>query len=151
MEKGINSYYSLAADDLLYSKSLLTSMKDFNKFNGVASLCAQSAEKFMKAFIEDSINSSNIRLLKSHNLKRLLKEIKRIEPECNLSEKDYKWLGDFYFEARYPGDDFTIVSYNEAVDCIKLAEELKLWIDRHSVKTLPPKSDLKRLSDMDDL
>ena len=142
MEKGLNSYYSLAADDLLYAKTLLTAMESSNKFNGVASLCSQSAEKFMKAFLEGTCKDINISLLKSHN-------IKTIAPACNLSEKEYKWLGDFYFEARYPGDDFTVVTLEEARDCIRLVKELKNWVDVNAPgERIPPTSGLKKLSEL---
>lgn len=152
MEKGLNSYYTLAADDLLYADTLFSAMKDLSKFNGVASLCSQSAEKFMKAFIESECKDSEVSLLKSHNLKRLLKEIKRIYPSCSLSEKEYKWLGDFYFETRYPGDDFTVVTLEEAKDCIRLVKELKTWVDNNAVLRNDTKpTGLKKLSEFDEI
>ena len=35
---------------------------------------------------------------------------------------EIKWLGDFYFDARYPGDDFFCVDEDEAEKCIEIQE-----------------------------
>jgi HEPN domain-containing protein len=107
----------------------LETAKQINDFNGVASISAQSAEKFMKSIIESKCFNADSSILKSHNQRKLLMEIKDVYDKCPLSEKDYKWLGDFYFDARYPGDDFIIVTEEQAIECLALTNRLKDWID----------------------
>lgn len=36
-----------------------------------------------------------------------------------------KWLGDFYFDARYPGDNFVEVNKEDALECIRITEDLQ--------------------------
>lgn len=146
MEKRLNSYYSLGADDLLYAESLYDTMKSKGKFNGVASLCSQSCEKLLKSLLEDK---SDYTIMSSHNLKKLIKELKRYYPDCRLDEKEYKWLGDFYFETRYPGDDFTVVSEDEAVECLVLTNKLKEWVDNIDKQKEDKESKLTKLKDID--
>jgi HEPN domain-containing protein len=67
--------------------------------------------------------------LKSHNLRALLEKIKGRFTDCPLDSKDYKWLGDFYYDARYPGDNFVVVGEESGLECIRLLEELIRWID----------------------
>jgi HEPN domain-containing protein len=67
--------------------------------------------------------------MKSHNLRALLEKIKGRFADCPLDSKDYKWLGDFYFDARYPGDNFVAVGEERGLECIRLLEELLKWID----------------------
>lgn len=43
----------------------------------------------------------------------------------NVSSKDCKWLGDFYFDARYPGDNFVTVNEEDAQECLRIVELLE--------------------------
>ena len=58
-------------------------------------------------------------------------------PECKLSAREVKWLGDFYYDARYPGDDFITVTFGDAQDAIRIGEDTiaevaKILIDDES-------------------
>ncbi|NLK73865.1 MAG: HEPN domain-containing protein [Clostridiales bacterium] len=131
MEKGLNSYYGTGYNDYLYAKNSLDIAREIGNFNGVASMASQAAEKLFKAVIEKYFidDEDCIRLLKSHNLRSMLEKIKTKFPDCPLDSKDYKWLGDFYYDARYPGDNFTVVGEESGQECIRLLEELIGWID----------------------
>lgn len=131
MEKGLNSYYGMGYNDYLYAKYGLEAAKEIGNYNGVASLASQAAEKLLKAVIEHYFADDEdcIRLLKSHNLRLLIEKIKSRFRDCPLDSKDYKWLGDFYYDARYPGDNFVAVSEESGLECIRLLEELIDWID----------------------
>lgn len=131
MEKGLNSYYGMGYNDYLYAKHGLKVARKIGNFNGVATMASQAAEKLLKAVIEKYFidDEDCIRLLKSHNLRALLEKIKTRFPDCPLDSKDYKWLGDFYYDARYPGDNFTTVGEESGLECIRLLEELIAWID----------------------
>ncbi|MEG0326808.1 MAG: HEPN domain-containing protein, partial [Cellulosilyticaceae bacterium] len=57
-------------------------------------------------------------------LRTIIAKILERFPDMKLSSKDCKWLGDFYFDARYPGDDFIRVSLQDALEAIKIVEEV---------------------------
>lgn len=131
MEKGLNSYYGMGYNDYLYAKHNINIAREIGNYNGVASMASQSAEKLLKAVIEYYFvdDEDCIRLMKSHNLRTLLEKIKTRFIDCPLDSKDYKWLGDFYYDARYPGDNFIMVGEESGEECIRLLEELLQWID----------------------
>lgn len=100
--------------------------KEIGNFNGVAALCAQSGEKYLKAVIEKCFvdDGDVMDLLHSHNL-RSLYNIIITKFNMNVSSKDCKWLGDFYFDARYPGDNFVTVNEEDAQECLRIVELLE--------------------------
>lgn len=130
MEKRLNSYYGMGYNDYLYAKHSIEAARKIGNYNGVASMASQSAEKLLKAVIENYFidDEDCIRLLKSHNLRALLDKIKCRFPNCPLDSKDYTWLGNFYYDARYPGDSFIMVGEESGLECIRLLEELISWI-----------------------
>lgn len=127
----LNSYYSRAVSDLLYAEAGMEIGKKVNDFNNVAALCAQSAEKFLKSIIESGFSSDDdcIRLLKTHNLRSLYNKI-RTKFELTVSSKDCKWLGDFYFDARYPGDNFVVVNEDDASECLNIVKDVQSDTDK---------------------
>ena len=124
MEAKLNSYMGRAHSDYLYARAGMAVGEEYGDYNGVASMCAQAAGKYLKAVIEQCIyREDTISLLKSHNLRVLLNAIREEYPDIGLDAKDLKWLGDFYFDARYPGDNFVEVSREDALECLKITEE----------------------------
>ncbi len=89
-------------------------------------MCAQSGEKYLKAVLERCFagDADIMDLLHSHNL-RILHD--RIMTRFNLkvSSKDCKWLGDFYYDAGYPGDNFVLVSESDAEECLRIVEVIE--------------------------
>lgn len=122
MEK-LNSYTGMAKNDYLYAKNAMDTGRMLGNFNGVAALCAQSAEKYLKAVIEKCFvgDADVFELLRSHNLRSLYNKIST-EFQLKVSSKDCKWLGDFYFDARYPGDNFVVVNEADAEECLRIVE-----------------------------
>lgn len=149
MEKGLNSYYGMGYNDYLYAKHSIDVAKVIGNYNGVASMASQSAEKLLKAVIEQYFidDEDCIRLMKSHNLRSLLEKIKTRFPNCPLDSKDYKWLGDFYYDARYPGDNFIVVGEDSGLECIRLLDELLHWIDSLEEPVANKPSGLGKLND----
>lgn len=149
MEKGLNSYYGMGYNDYLYAKHTIDAAKVIGNYNGVASMASQSAEKLLKAVIEHYFidDEDSIRLMKSHNLRSLVEKIKTRFPNCPLDSKDYKWLGDFYYDARYPGDNFITVGEESGRECIRLLEELLQWIDSLEEPTENKPAGLGKLND----
>lgn len=122
MEK-INSYLGLAQNDYYFAKAFLPAGDTVNNYNMIASLCAQSAEKYLKAVIEKCFaeDESCMMLLHSHNLRSIYNKIVT-RFDMTVTSKDCKWLGDFYFDARYPGDNFVEVNRQDAVECLRITE-----------------------------
>lgn len=124
----LNSYFGMGMNDYLYAKGSMATSREIGNYNGTAALCSQSGEKFLKAVIEkcfaDEDSSELIPLLRTHNLRTLYN---KITTKYNLatSSKDCKWLGDFYFDARYPGDNFVLVTEKDALECLAILEMIK--------------------------
>jgi len=131
MDKSRNSYYGIAERDYFSAKSLLDSDQSEYFYNNIASLSSQAAEKFMKAVLNeyDLDNPKIMELMRAHNLRLLLKRIKELFPACDLNVNDYKSLGDYYFDARYPSDNFEEVDKESAEKCIELLKELIQFVD----------------------
>ncbi len=62
-------------------------------------------------------------LLHSHNLRAIYNKIVT-QFNMTVTSKDCKWLGDFYFDARYPGDNFVEVSRQDALECLDITERV---------------------------
>lgn len=147
----MNSYYDIAYLNYLSAKATLESGKAIGIYNDCVSLAAQAVEKFFKAVIEYyfSEDMACVSLMKSHNSKSLYRKIITKFDNCPVSARDIGWVSDFYYEVRYPGDDYIYVTdVKEAEECIMLVEQIMEW-----VRKLPKREDnsntLKRLSDFD--
>lgn len=114
----------MADNDYAYAKWGIELGNKIGNFNGTAASAAQSAEKYLKAILEQCFTDDDIMpLLHSHNLRTLYNKIITRYP-LNVSSKDCKWLGDFYFDARYPGDNFVAVNKDDADECLRILEVL---------------------------
>jgi len=125
MEK-LNSYIGLAKNDYFYAKSSMEAGRSLGNFNVIASLCAQAGEKFLKAVIERGFSDdpSVLDLLHSHNLRALYNKI-ITRYSLSVTSKDCKWLGDFYYDARYPGDNFVEVNESDAQECLNIVQQIQ--------------------------
>jgi len=143
----LNSYLGMAKNDYLYAKSGMTIGREIGNYNGVAALCAQSGEKYLKAVIEKCFieDPDAMTLLHSHNLRSLYNKIKSKFP-IEVSSKDCKWLGDFYFDARYPGDNFVVVNEEDAEECLRIVEALE-----HVARRIIGEEESKRLEQTNSL
>lgn len=121
-----NSYYSIGYDDYLFAKDSLPLCDKSNNYNAAAAIFAQSAEKLLKEVIEQKFvdDSSCITILRTHNLRVLVNKIKERYPDAELNSIECKWLGDFYFDARYPGDNYIVVSKDDAYTALEIATNI---------------------------
>ncbi|MDO4557205.1 MAG: HEPN domain-containing protein [Lachnospiraceae bacterium] len=125
MEKGLNTYFGMGENDYQYAKVGMEFSSDLGNYNNVVSGFAQAAEKYLKAIIQlDYAEEDALRYLKSHNLRALLNKIKE-KRAFNVSSRDCKWLGDFYFDARYPGDNFVLVNSEDAQDALRIIDDVR--------------------------
>lgn len=124
MEK-LNSYYGSAKNDLLYVRASFDACDSVQSYNAYVALCANVAEKFLKAVIETCFvdDEDAMSLLHSHNMRSLYNKIV-IKYKLSVDSKSCKWLGDFYFDARYPGDNFVVASREDAIECQQILESI---------------------------
>ncbi len=121
-----NSYYSIGYNDYLFAKDSLPLCDKTHNYNSAAAIFAQSAEKLLKEVIEQKFvdDSSCISILRTHNLRVLVNKIKERYPDAELNSIECKWLGDFYFDARYPGDNYIVVSKDDAYTALEIATHI---------------------------
>ncbi|WP_180270778.1 HEPN domain-containing protein [Sporanaerobium hydrogeniformans] len=126
-----NSFLGRGINDYLYAKD---SMKDQTQkeYNWPAVIFAQAAEKLLKAVIEVEFveDSQCIGLMRTHNLRTIVAKILEKFPDAKLNAKDCKWLGDFYFDARYPGDDFIVVTLEDGLEAMRIVENILKEVEK---------------------
>ena len=114
-----NTYLDIAENDLQYLEAVL---KTGNKFyNQLAVQCQQVAEKFLKGYLDRMLLEEDVsELLRKNSLKKIAAKLNDIKPGLKLDTIGLAYLTDFYFDARYPGDDFYTVSKEEFEKCLAI-------------------------------
>lgn len=114
-----NSYIDIAQNDLAYLESVLSTGNQF--YNQLAVQCQQVAEKYLKGYLDKLLLEEDISdLLRKHNMKKIASKLNEICPSLQLDTIGLAYLTDFYFDARYPGDDFYTVSKEEFEKCLSI-------------------------------
>ena len=114
-----NNYLDIAENDLQYLEAVLKTGNTF--YNQLAVQCQQVAEKFLKGYLDRVLLEEDVSdLLRKHNMKRIAAKLNEIKPELKLDTIGLAYLTDFYFDARYPGDDFYTVSKEEFEKCLAI-------------------------------
>ncbi len=108
-----NDYYEIACNNLLYLQITLNSPF----YNDIAVYAQQIAEKMLKS-VAEIVTMEAEHLLKSHNLRALYDSIRRQEPEFALNRDALSTLKDYYFDAKYPGENFVTVTREECSECL---------------------------------
>ena len=122
-----NSYYDIACNDLAY----LEAIGDVGYYNQPAALCQQIAEKLLKSLVEKIYIEEDItEILRTHSLKTLGRALKHSLATINLEMKDLAYLTNYYFETRYPGPDYYIVSKQDFEECKRIVYHIKQEVDR---------------------
>lgn len=117
-----NDYYSIAINDLEYLVSVIPHARGYNQ---IAVQAQQAAEKLLKSVAEIVCTSDIEEILKTHNLKKIYTAIQRESDEfTNLNARDLAYLKDYYFEAKYPGDDFITVTLEQCNECLEIMYEV---------------------------
>jgi HEPN domain-containing protein len=109
-----NNYYDIAFNDLGHLQLTLNS----EYFNQMTISCQQISEKALKSVAELCISDDKI--FKSHNLRQIHSAICSEGINLDLDDSDLAYLKDFYFDARYPGDNFVEVKKYEFIKALKI-------------------------------
>ncbi len=114
-----NTYIDIAQNDLEYLESVLETGSKF--YNQLAVQCQQVAEKFLKGYLDRLDVEEDISdLLRKHNMKKIASKLNGLYPELKLDTIGLAYLTDFYFDARYPGEDFYSVTKEEFEKCLEI-------------------------------
>ena len=114
-----NNYLDISENDLQYLEAVLKTGNTF--YNQLAVQCQQVAEKFLKGYLDRILLEEDVSdLLRKHNMKKIAAKLNEIKPELKLDTIGLAYLTDFYFDARYPGDDFYTVSKEEFEKCLAI-------------------------------
>lgn len=114
-----NSYLDIAQNDLEYLESVLKTGSRF--YNQLAVQCQQVAEKYLKGYLDRLLTNEDVTdLLRKHNMKRIASRLNEQYPDLDLDTIGLAYLTDFYFDARYPGDDFSVVTEKEFEKCLSI-------------------------------
>ena len=136
-----NDYYYIACNDYKY---LLRNL-DSDFYNNMAVACQQICEKALKSVLV-CVNPDVKSILNSHNLRQIYSAIDE-EELINLDIAKLSLLKDYYFEVRYPGDNFTNVSKKEFeiayLTVIDVLNEVNKWRVRHNLEVEIPSASLK--------
>ncbi len=114
-----NTYIDIAQNDLEYLETVLKTGNTF--YNQLAVQCQQVAEKFLKGYLDNLlVEEDGADLLRKHNMKKIAAKLNELNPYLKLDTVGLAYLTDFYFDARYPGDDFYTVSKEEFEKCLAI-------------------------------
>ena len=114
-----NTYIDIAENDLQYLESVLKTGNTF--YNQLAVQCQQVAEKFLKGYLDRTVLEEDVSdLLRKHNMKKIASKLNDMNPGLKLDTVGLAYLTDFYFDARYPGDDFYTVSKKKKKKCLSI-------------------------------
>ena len=114
-----NTYIDIAENDLEYLETVLKTGNTF--YNQLAVQCQQVAEKFLKGYLDNLLLEEDVTdLLRKNNMKKIAARLNELKPDLKLDTVGLVYLTDFYFDARYPGDDFYTVSKEEFEKCLAI-------------------------------
>lgn len=120
-----NDYYAIACNDLLFLQATL----HLPLYNQITVQTQQVVEKMLKSVAERTCAGIE-RLMNSHNLRAIYDAIHQNVPEIHLNRGDLSMLKDFYFDAKYPGDNFVVVDRDTCIDCLQVMYEVIKEVNR---------------------
>lgn len=130
-----NSYYSIGCNEFYYLRDSVN-----EKYCNPAAVQAQQvAEKMLKS-VAESVCTGIEKLMSSHNLRALYDAIHREEPGFILDRNALSMLKDYYFDAKYPGDNYVDVTVSELREALKVmlsvVEAVEQWRVNHGLDTV---------------
>lgn len=122
-----NSYYGNAINELQYLQSVLQNSQGYN-FHAVHA--QQISEKALKSVVELVCTDNLDKILKSHNLRMIVIAIKDVGYLSELDLIRMAYLKDFYYDAKYPDDNYITVSKEECNECLRIMYDVLEEVNR---------------------
>mgnify|MGYP001155917409 FL=1 len=114
-----NTYLDIAENDLQYLESVISMGDTF--YNQLAVQCQQVAEKYLKGYLDKIlVDEDVVDLLRKHNMKKIASKLNEVKAGLELDTIGLAYLTDFYYDARYPGDDFYNVTKDDFEKCLSI-------------------------------
>lgn len=113
-----NDYYSIACDDLRCMQFLI----DGGFYNQLSAGAQQVAEKMLRSVMELVVPPDDAaqRVMRGHNLKQIYDRIHEQMPDFILDRHALASLKDYYYDTKYPGDNFVNVTREECNDNLQI-------------------------------
>lgn len=127
----IYNYYSLALNDYNY----LQFGRKTDLYNNIAIQSEQVVEKYLKHLVNEFCidNREAVAALKTHNLNKLYRILLEEGIDLGVERAELSLLKDYYFNARYPGDNFIMVTKEEAIECLELVDYIKDRVEEYLI------------------
>ena len=113
-----NTYLDIAENDLQYLESVIAMGNTF--YNQLAVQCQQVAEKYLKGYLDKIFVDEDVVDLRKHNMKKIASKLNEVKAGLELDTIGLAYLTDFYYDARYPGDDFYNVTKDDFEKCLSI-------------------------------
>ena len=124
------SYYDIALDDYNYFKQVMCANLNFPYYNGLAVQAQQIVEKMLKHILaEFCTEEDNTDTLRSHNLVNIYNSILSQGVEIQMNKEDLQFISNFYYDARIPGNDYIVVTIEDAKRAIAIVDEVVVQIE----------------------
>lgn len=116
----MSDYFDIAEKDYEY---LIKISGTSDYCNPEVIQCQQVSEKYLKSLVEYVCPESE--RLRTHSLKVLNNTLLENSVDLLLSKRDLSYLGDMYFDARCPGDNYTDVSKDDLSVCLDIMNTIR--------------------------
>ena len=118
------TYKEIAEDDFKGAKKLA----DFGMWNLAGQHLQQACEKQLKNWLEEN-NKLDIALARTHNLRKLLREIGGCEEELY---KTATLIENYYFDTKYPGYDYIELTKQDIDAAIEFYDDLINFLEHRN-------------------
>ena len=118
----MKTYKEIAEDDYRGA----TGLADLEMWNLAGQHLQQACEKQLKHHLEEN-NKLDITLARTHNLRKLLREIGGYE---NDFYKTAALVENYYFDTKYPGDDYIELNKQDIDTAIEFYDDLINFLEQ---------------------
>ena len=119
------SYFDIAMRSYSNIDKQFHLAEEMDWYNLFAAECAQIIEKMLKGNLSISKLPENTspHIFDIHSLQVLTRTLHSIYPNT-INAQNASWLSDYYFDTKYPGDNFVEVSKYDAEQILSITKDL---------------------------
>lgn len=119
------SYYDIAMKSYANIDKQFHLAEEMKWYNLFAAECAQIVEKFLKGVLSviNLPEETPANIFATHSLRLLTRTLHAVYPNT-IKAQDASWLSDYYFDTKYPGDNFVVVSRSDALQILEITKSL---------------------------
>lgn len=119
------SYFEIAMKSYTNIDKQFKLAEEMNWYNLFAAECAQIIEKMLKGILSSLTlpEGTSTHIFDIHSLSVLTRTLHAIYPNT-INAQNAAWLSDYYFDTKYPGDNFVEVSRYDAEQILSITKSL---------------------------